>query len=582
MICIYDKNTTDFNNNGLVVLSDCKSCFITEKNNDLFELEIEYPLDQRGKWQNILEGNIIKADGQLFRIYHKFKSITGIKANARHIFYDLLDNFLEDVRPTNLNGAGALNWMLSHTQYPHLFTGMSDVAVVNTKYFIKKNPIEAIMGQDGIIANWGGELVRDNFTIKLLQARGLDRGVLVAYGKNIIGIEETINLDSVITRIYPTGKDGMILSEKYVDSQFINNYPHPKIKEIQFSDIDNEVDLRIATQNYFVETKCDIPLTNYTVNFIELSKTEEYKNYAILETVYMGDTVTVKHNKLNIDLKCKVISIKKNILTNRIEEIELGNFKPNFASSINNAIQTINSIADDIGILNPGVLAQAVANATNLIVSGNDGHVVQDENGISIMDTTDKNTAVEVWRWNVNGLGFSSTGWNGPFGTAITKDGKIVADYITTGKLSGDSMLMDLNAGTFRLGLSDTNFKLLFDGNNLIFGGGSITWANLDDTTKANLKGETGTSPYEVTIISSNGDKFRYQTIFTTTLYAYIYQGGINVTDLIDYSKFNWVRSSSDIVGDTVWNNNHMGYKSIIINQDDVLENTTFTCEITN
>jgi len=434
MIKLYDSKCIDFNNNGLVVLADCLSFFTTEKLNDLYEVEFEYPLDAGGKWQYIVEGNIVKnSDGQLFRIYRKVKTLDGIKANARHIFYDLLDNFLEDVRPIGQTGVGALDWILTHTQYPHSFISMGDVLGNNTKYFVKKDPVDAIMGADGIIANWGGELVRDNFTIKLMQARGLDRGVLVSYGKNIIGIEETASLDGVITRIYPTGKDGLTIAEKYVDSQYIGNYSNPKIKEVSFPDIEIEADLRTAAQGYFASSKCDIPLINFKVDFQELSKTEKYKNYSVLETVYEGDTVTVKHSRLNIDLKCKVISIKKNDLTGRTEKIELGSFKPNIATGINEAIrgvkQEIVQVTSDY--------QKAIDNATALITGSNGGNVVirQDGGGkpyeILIMDTVDVMTAVNVWRWNLGGLGHSSTGINGPYDTAITSDGHIVASMIS-------------------------------------------------------------------------------------------------------------------------------------------------------
>ena len=431
MISLYDSKETNFNNNGLVVLSDCKSFFTTEKNNSSYEVEFEYHLDDRGKWKYISEGNIVKNnDGQLFRIYRKVKTLYGVKANARHIFYDLLDNFLEDVRPTNLSGSAALDWVLTHTQYPHNFINLSDVEGYGTKYFVKKNPVDAIMGKDGIIANWGGELVRDNFTIKLLQNRGLDRGVLISYGKNIIGIEETINLDGVVTRIFATGKDGLNLTEKYVDSQYIGNYPNPKIKEVIFADIDNEAVLRVATQNYFITSKCDIPLANYKIDFLELSKTEEYKNYAVLERVYLGDIVTVKHTKLNLNLKLKVIYIKKNDLTNKIETVELGNSKLNIADAFTNINNFFNNVSNEI-IQSNSDWQQAVSNVTTLLTTSLGGFVVKKQGEILIMDTEDELTTTKVWRWNLNGLGYSGTGINGPYETAITMDGRIVGSFIS-------------------------------------------------------------------------------------------------------------------------------------------------------
>lgn len=521
MICIYDSKESNFNNNGLVVLNDTISCNIIEELNGQYELELEYPIDERGKWQYLVEENIVKAEGQLFRIYHKIKTLTSIKINARHIFYDLLDNFLEDVRPTNLNGSGALDWILNNTQYPHRFASISDVQTVATKYFVRKNVVEAIMGQDGIIDNWGGELVRDNFTIKLLQARGADRGVLVAYGKNIVGIEETLDIDDICTRLMPVGKDWLLLPEKYIDSPYINNFSHPKIRVQEFSDIgiDEEngiteeiaiTQLRQVAQEYMLNNKIDIPQFNYKIDFIELSKTEEYKNYAVLERVYLGDTVTIKHSKLGINLKAKVIKIKKNVLTDRIEEIELGSFKPNLANSIANSIQ---SVKQEI-VNTKSSLQDAIEYATQQINSALGGYVLKRNGELLIMDTEDINTAKNVWRWNLNGLGFSSTGYNGEFKTAITADGHFVADFIDVGTLKAEliktgilksknnTWQLNLDGGTFNLGN-----KLMFDGDNLTFGSGvTLSWNQI--TNQPSIPNDS-----YITQIAEN-------TISTTTVIA--------------------------------------------------------------
>lgn len=476
MINLYDKNCTDFNNNGLV-LSDCKSCFIDEALNGKFELTLEYPLDSRGKWQYLTEGNIIKADGQLFRIYHKQKTLNGVLINARHIFYDLLDNFLEDVRPTNLNGAGALDWILTHTQYTHPFESMSDVETIATKYFVRTNPVNAIMGQDGIIANWGGELVRDNFTIKLLQARGLDRGVLISYGKNIQGIEETLDISGIITRLMPIGKDGLLLTEKYIDSPLINSYPHPVVRTIEFSDCETEDALRTAATAYMAKG-VDVPNANYKINFLELTKTEEYKNYAILETVYLGDTVHVKHEKLGLNLSCKAIRIKKQIYPNgktRITEIELGNFKPTLSDSFQNIGNKIDDTNTKIDTTKTD-LQQAIDNSTSLIKTALGGYVYKAPGILAIMDTPDPNTCVHCWLWDLGGLGYSSTGFNGEFRTAIDMQGHVCADFITTGVLSAlliktgvlksadGSSWINLDNGTFSFG----GGRLSFDGDSFV------------------------------------------------------------------------------------------------------------------
>lgn len=467
---MYSNKEKDFDNNGIVVLNECKSFFTTEKLNGEYEVEFEYPIDLQGKWSYIVEDNIVKnSEGQLFRIYNKVKTLIGIRANARHIFYDLLDNFLEDVRPTNTTGVDALDWVLTHTQYPHRFISTGNVEGNKTRYFIRKNVVEAIMGEDGIINTWGGELVRDNFSIKLLQERGTDRGVLVSYGKNIKGIEESIDIDGICTRLMPKGKDGLLITEKYIDSPYIDKFSHPKIKMVEFSEIEEEDELRKAAKEYMINNKIDIPIANYKIDFVELSKTEEYKNYSILEKVDIGDIVTIRHTRLGIDLKAKVIGIKKNDLNKRIEKIELGSFKDNIANSINNSIQEVKKEIEN----NKNVLEDAIGRATDKINNTLGGYVIKRNGELLIMDTEDIYTASKVWRWNKGGLGYSSNGYNGPYKTAITQDGEIVADFVTTGVLNAvlikAGVLKSFN-GTSWLNMEDGTFnlanKIKFDGTN--------------------------------------------------------------------------------------------------------------------
>ena len=486
MINLYNSTESDFSHNGLVVLSDCKAAFVEEELNGKYELELEYPIDVRGKWQYLIEGNILKANGQLFRIYHKERTLAGIKVNARHIFYDLLDNFVESCSIGSLNAAGALNTLLANTQYAHGYTSISDIDVSNTYTIDKQNPIEAIMGDNGVIAKYGGELVRDNFTIRLLQARGTDRGVLISYGKNIIGIDETLDMGSVVTRLLPIGKEGLMLSEKYLDSTLIGSYAHPIVRVVEFPDCETEDALRVKAQTYLSQN--DKPLVNYTVDFLELTKTAEYKHYSILETVYMGDTVMVRHSKLNIDLKCKVIRVRRNELTNRLEEIELGSFKPNLALSLTISITTLR----DQQAQNKSELQAAIDNATLQINSALGGYVVKRNGELLIMDTEDINTATKVWRWNQGGLGYSGTGYNGPFRTAITADGHIVADFVDTGQLSAGIVktgTISSKTGKLSIGLDN---EVLNIGGEIIYNGatGEVTFGPSVVLSWSNLPGD--------------------------------------------------------------------------------------------
>jgi len=460
-INVYSKNETSFVHNG-IVLPDIISCPVEEELNGKYILELTHPIDENGKWEYLIEENIIKADGQLFRIHSTEKNLSYVYVYARHIFYDLLHNFLEDVRPTNLNGAGALNWILSNTQYPHNFIGVSDIDTLNTQYYIRKNPVEAILSSDSLVTRWNGELVRDNYTIKLLRQRGQNKGAKIAYGKNMLGLEVKKDMDTVITRIMPQGRDGILLPEKYVDSPLINNYAFPRIQKIEFDiGIDEETSpeqayekMRQACNDLYSINKVDIPYININTNLLMLENTEEYKHIKNLVKVELGDTVSCTDNPLNITFEAKVIRIKKDTLSNRNVEVELGQFKQGISNTISNAIKDIsqelqNSTSD---------LQKAIDNATELLTNALGGYVVKRPGELLIMDTEDITTATQVWRWNLNGLGYSNNSIEGPYELAMTMDGKINANFITTGIL---------DAGVIKTGTIDAEL--------VSFAGGAVT-----------------------------------------------------------------------------------------------------------
>ncbi|MFX0547907.1 phage tail spike protein [Hathewaya histolytica] len=482
MIRIYEKTETDFNHNGLCVLDSCIKCEVEEELNGIYKLELEYPLDNRDRWLNIIEGNVLKVPTpmgtQLFRIFKKKKNLNSISCIAFHIFYDLIDNFIEDTRPTISTGASAIEDIFKGTQYKHRFQVNSDISRVNTAYIIRKNPVEALLSDDeqSFLNRWGGEIVRDNFSISMKAHRGEDRGVSIRYGKNLIGLEEEIDESNVITRIMPTGLEEndtvIMLPEKYIDSPLINKYVYPKIKHFHFGEfrVNNSEDpkekvtkndvirmLREKVKELYEVQKVDIPIVNYKVDFIELSKTKEYEKYQILERVWLGDIVTIKHERLGINLKSKVISYKYDCISNRYIGLELGNFIKNIADNfseqdkklniINNKIDTNvnnlkNALSETAKIIaeNQGSLDKAIEDATNKLNNALGGHVVKKNDELLIMDTTNINTATKVWRWNMNGLGYSKNGYNGKYETAITMDGKIIGKFLQGEVLRGISI----------------------------------------------------------------------------------------------------------------------------------------------
>ena len=182
------------------------------------------------------------------------------------------------------------------------------------------------------------------------------------------------------------------------------------------------------------ENGIDKPQITATVEFIPLQDTEEYKDFAILENVYLGDTVTIFHENLNIELTAKVISYEFDALSKRYNKVVLGNSNLKYGDTQRNYVKQQVSESTT-------ALEQAIINATQLITGNSGGHIVmhpaEKPQEIFIMDTPDISTAEKIWRWNLSGLGYSSTGISGPFALAMTMDGAIVADFITAGTING-------------------------------------------------------------------------------------------------------------------------------------------------
>ncbi|AOR22736.1 phage tail spike protein [Clostridium taeniosporum] len=349
MICVYDKKTTkgNFNNNGFGILNEPISCYITEELNGEYSLELEYATNSK-KAKYLEEWNIIKADGQLFRIYKVEKNSEGkniIKVWAKHIFYDLAYYFIEEMKAENCSVKTALQKCLVGDLIV-IYTADSDIITSNSINVVEKNPVEAIFS---IINIWGlGELKRDNFDVKILKSIGRDAGVLIAQGKNISGLKFNSDTTSVVTKLYPVGKNGVKLTEKYISVPNWNSEkypPFPIIKKVEFKEAEDEVTLRALAK----ESANVIGLSKVSIDidFIELSKTKEYENYKHLQTVKVGDFVIVRHKDFDIDVKVPVLKIKKDILTCVNSKVELGQPKNSILSQLD--MVDIKTSIDELG-----------------------------------------------------------------------------------------------------------------------------------------------------------------------------------------------------------------------------------------
>ena len=175
------------------------------------------------------------------------------------------------------------------------------------------------------------------------------------------------------------------------------------------------------------------------VSFEPLWQQPEYSQF--LEKVNLCDTVTVRHADMNIEVKTKVIETVYDALAEKYSSITLGTAKSNFVNTVAEIKSTTDKIKKETDSF-PLLMNTAIKNATSLISGQQGGFVVMHTDSVTgkpyellILDNENLYDARNVWRWNVGGLGFSKSGYNGPYETAITADGKIVANFITSGTL---------------------------------------------------------------------------------------------------------------------------------------------------
>ena len=498
MICIF-KNTTKkkqlIETNGEYVLDNiCTYGMITEGLNDEFTLEIEFEILDTVKkelYDLITEEGILKVEDEygdeFFVINEIYKTSDSIRAIARQItIAETLDLFLEDVRPEKQNGAGALTHIFSNTTCTHEIVVNSDISTISTAYYNRKTVYEALHDVDmSFQERWGGEVYRRQFNLHINNKVGSYRGVKIKSNKNLTGFEENTTKDTVCTRIYPKGFNGITIEEKYIDSENIGMYKRPISRVYTFEDVkvrdentgeDEEVfetleeaqeELKKRTKALFEEDKVDFVKAYYTINHVDLRSTEEYKNYAATEMTCIGDEVDVEEETLGIDIRTRVVKRKYNILTKEREETELSNVGLKRVITLPDLEKEIEKIPNT-----ESFLEAAKEIATGLINAGiKNSHVVVRKNEILIMDSDDINTAQKVWRFNVNGLGYSSTGYHGNFGLAMTMDGSIVADFINVGILNANlikaGVIKSLNEKTW-INMEDGTFSfgglLGFDG----------------------------------------------------------------------------------------------------------------------
>ncbi|EAG8700713.1 hypothetical protein CHT76_08365 [Listeria monocytogenes] len=462
-VYLFDSKETVFTSNGLGALIDFyDEPVVKEEINGEFSFAGTYSIEgQLAK--SIKEGMLLKVycsdrTYQMFRISRPVRNIPlmTIDIFAFHISYDANRNFIEKYFESNGSGSKLMSGLQQAQTFTQPFKFSSDVVTTHQFTANEVNPIDALIGSNNGIQNLtgvtGGELKRDNYNLALKTRLGQDKGFRIDLGINLNSIKETIDDSSVINSLYLIGAtpEGSYsanpkpITYKYLEIPGLTNTTRIIGKRTN-SDCKTVNDLKKWGQTLFDKERIHEVKVVHEVDMEDLSQYEEYKHLTALTELVLGDTVHATGREYIGEVTERVVSTEWSPRTANYKKLILGNDFELYTLSQNETVQKqvseMNRITNDY--------IERIKSATELITGQEGGHVIfrpkDKPSEILIMDTDNVNTAKKVWRWNLGGLGYSSTGVNGSYGTAITQDGAIVADFITVGELSAALIKVGFN-----------------------------------------------------------------------------------------------------------------------------------------
>ena len=340
----------------------------------------------------------------------------------------------------------------------HITLGSCDFSGDNTnsKTTAYRNTLEEI--KINLIERVGGEIrirkVNGSLVLDFLHQYGTKQDTVIELAKNIYSLNVSTDSSNIITRLIPLGAQlsddsAERLTIADVNSGCIYLDDNAAIEQygiIMGTQIFDDITL---PENLIQRGRESLANNNrirkaYAAQVLDLSLIDNSE-----DGIKVGNTYRFRHSVLGLDEDLRLLKVSVDIFKPYRPEVEIGD-KAERITDI--TTRTARLIEYDLPEQKIDILASAKATATALINAGINGYVVVNTNEILIMDTPSKETATKVWRWNSGGFGYSSTGYNGTYSTAMTMDGAIVADFITAGVLRGMEIINGNN--TFHV---DTN-----------------------------------------------------------------------------------------------------------------------------
>ncbi|OTN91287.1 phage tail tip lysozyme [Enterococcus faecium] len=461
-IYAYKEMPDDLDTNGIALLDWEDLPEINRVLNGQYRFYGNY--SRKGEFRSYLKkGNFLKAkvpDGswQYFEIYNVKKNLMSVSVTARHIGFMANKNFIVKSFTDNGNGSQIMTNLKNSLAFDQKFNYLSNVDTTHQFTARQVAPVEAIIGSNNGNQNLTGvtsaELDMDNYDLKLVKQIGSDNGFRIDFGINLEAIEEEIDEESIVNSLYLVGgipdndydEDKEPIEYGYLEIDGVTN-ENRRIGKRENSDCKTVDDLIKWGNTLFENERIHEPKATHTVSMVSLEHTLEYgEMYRKLSTLSFGDVVHVRAKEIDIEITERVVEYTYFPTLGKYKDLVLGNDLSLYTSTVNSQTQELKKKIDN----RTETLVQNVLNATAWITGNSGGHVVfrpeKAPSEILIMDTEDVASAKRVWRWNLNGLGYSDNGVNGPFGIAMTSKGEIVADFIKVGTINAEVFETSFNA----------------------------------------------------------------------------------------------------------------------------------------
>lgn len=353
MIELYPEGSTTFETRSMICrLSDAISAKVTREINGEYEMMMTYPMDgvmfDEIKLDRVIRMKPAPGKGmQPFDIYEITRPINGIvTVYAGHIRYRLALIPVSPYAADNIVDAlqGLKNNAAEDCPFTFETTRTTQATYIQS---VPESAMSRLQGEQGsILQVYGGQYEFDNLTVRLHNKIGKDRGVQVRYGKNLVSLTQEESIRNTITGVYPfwKGIDGEAeayreLPEKVVHASTAASFPYNRTVPLDLSmewveEPPTTDRLRARAQKFIQDNDIGIPDVRMEVSFVDLSKTEDYKDMKQLEEVDLGDTVTVMFQDLGVNKKAQITRTVYDGLLDRYDAVHIGRVTANLPSVI--------------------------------------------------------------------------------------------------------------------------------------------------------------------------------------------------------------------------------------------------------